>query len=64
MLSTVYPDHNWLPWKFNAVPKHYWREMKNQKQYLEWAGKQLNTKEMSDWYKIKNEVCVYMCHFV
>jgi hypothetical protein len=30
--------------------------MKNQRKFMEWAGKQFNVKEMSDWYKITSNV--------
>jgi hypothetical protein len=37
--------------------------MKNQRKFMDWAAKQLNVAEMTDWYqissqvKIKNEKC-------
>ena len=52
LLSEVYPDYNWLPWKFEMLPKYYWNDMKNVKKFMDWAGKELNVKEMSDWYKV------------
>ena len=58
LLSVVYPDYNWLPWKFSATPKNYWSEPENQRKFIEWAGKQLKIKDMSDWYTKTYEVKV------
>ena len=55
-LQLVYPEHNWLPWQFNTCPPSFWSNTHNQKQFLEWAGKQLKINELSDWYKITNKV--------
>jgi hypothetical protein len=52
MLSTVYPEYEWLPWKFRKSPQNYWNDLKNQQKFMDWAGKQLKVNEMSDWYKI------------
>ena len=56
VLSSVYPEYTWLPWKFTLAPKHFWSEPKNQRWFLEWAGKELKINEMSDWYKVSNKV--------
>ena len=55
-LRSKYPDHDWLPWKFGNVPHHFWADLKNQRKFMDWAGKELNIKEMSDWYKIMYKV--------
>jgi hypothetical protein len=58
LLSAVYPEQEWLPWKFDWISQTYWEDINNQRKFLEWAGKQLNIKEMSDWYKVKTGVRV------
>jgi hypothetical protein len=52
MLQSVYPEHEWLPWKFAEIPHLYWKDVKHQKRFLEWAFKELSLKEMSDWYGV------------
>ncbi len=59
LLSAHFPDYDWLPWKFPAVPNKYWQDSKNQRNFLLWAEKQLKIKEMNDWYKITYEVTNY-----
>ena len=66
LLSQIYPDYNWLPWKFNKGPHNFWADIKNQRKFLEWAGKELRINDMSDWYKITNKVvktCVFLVYF-
>jgi hypothetical protein len=55
LLATVYPNYEWLPWKFDVAPKHYWESLENQRKFLSWAGKQLNIKNMSDWYHVSQK---------
>jgi hypothetical protein len=59
LLSAVYPDYDWLPWKFETTPRNFWESVKNKRKYLDWLGKQLGIKEFADWYKITAKVCIY-----
>jgi hypothetical protein len=52
LLSTVYPEYNWLPWKLKQVSKGFWNNIANQRNFVDWAGSQLQIKEMSDWYEV------------
>ena len=61
LLSTVFPDYNWEPWKFNKIPRNILDDINTQRKFLEWAGKQLNVKEMSDWYKVTYKVYKNQC---
>ncbi len=56
LISTVYSEYKWLPWRFSHVPKGYWEDMKNQRNFMDWVGKQLNYNDMEDWYKVTAEV--------
>jgi hypothetical protein len=56
MLSSVYPDYNWLPWKFTLVPKNFWGDLKNQRKFLDWVAIQLDIKQPSDWYNVTVKV--------
>lgn len=51
-LSEVYPNHEWLPWLFPAVPRDFWTKPANIKKFFAWAATQLKISEPSDWYKI------------
>jgi hypothetical protein len=52
----VYPEYNWLPWKFVSCPKNFWHNVKNQRNFMDWASTQLNVKDMNDWYKVTKKV--------
>jgi hypothetical protein len=54
------PSDNATPWTDKCPPK-YWNDVNNHKKFVDWAAKQLNIKEMSDWYKVSKEV--QMCFF-
>jgi hypothetical protein len=56
LLSVIYPEYNWLPWKFDKSPKFFWGDTKNQRKFMEWASKELKIKEMSDWYQKSHQV--------
>jgi hypothetical protein len=54
VLSDVYPEHDWLPWKFHKqnVPKGFWDNPLNRRKFVECAATELNINEMSDWYNV------------
>jgi hypothetical protein len=58
LLSSTYPEHTWLPWKFRKGTAGYWDDLQNQRKFLDWAAQQLNVNQHSDWFKIKKKVGV------
>lgn len=34
-LQSVYPEHNWVWWKFKTVPHGYWEQKENQKGFFD-----------------------------
>ena len=52
LLSAIYPDYDWLPWKFPKSLKNFWTDVKNQRKFMDWAAKELKIKEMDDWYNV------------
>lgn len=56
LLSAMYPNHNWLPWKWDRCPKKFWDDVNNKKKFLDWAGKQLGINEPKDWSKVTHKV--------
>ena len=55
LVTSIYPNHNWLIWKFKGVPKGTWNNKEFQKEYMEWLGKELGYTTMDHWYKINCE---------
>ena len=56
IITSVYPNYNWLPWRFNSTPKEFWNDTNNVKEYMNWLSERLNIKTMEDWYKVSSEV--------
>lgn len=56
LFPAIYPEYEWLPWRFSYCPKSYWDNEQNVKKFLDWAGKELGVKDISDWSKVPTEV--------
>ena len=57
LVQAVYPEYNWIPWKFQRIPLNYWNNsIENQRKYFDSLAQQLGLKEMSDWYKVHRKV--------
>jgi hypothetical protein len=56
MITTIYPEIEWLPWKFIQVPANYWNNIENHKKYMEWLFDILGYKTIEDWYKITRDI--------
>lgn len=54
-LHTVYPEHKWLPWRFNSISHGFWEKVDNQRIYLDWLFSQLGYSNMDDWYQLTQE---------
>ena len=52
LLKSIYPEYEWLFWKFTPAPQSSWGSKENQLQYMAWLGEQLGYKTKEDWYKI------------
>lgn len=56
MLKTLYPEYNWLPWKFVQVPTSFkWKKQENIKEYCDWLYKTLGFTSNDDWYNLTQE---------
>lgn len=52
LLSTMYPDYDWLIWKFDQVPKNFWHDNKNKRKFFDCVGKQLGINNFQEWQKV------------
>jgi hypothetical protein len=54
-LMSVYPEHNWLFWRFTDTrsPLSFWKDTDNQKKYIEWLRAELKIQNLQDWLTIK-----------
>ncbi len=63
LISSIYPEYEWLPWRFSHVPNGYWDDMKNQRNFMDWVAGKLNFKNREDWYKITKGVINFKLKF-
>ena len=56
LLKSIYPEYDWLPWKFTSTPQNYWNNIENQQKYTKWLKDTLEYKSMEDWYNISYEI--------
>jgi hypothetical protein len=56
LLHGVYPEYDWLPWKFINSPKNMWKDEKTVNKLIDWSGKQLGIKNLSDWNNVSIKV--------
>ena len=53
-LSAIYPDYEWLPWKFSRISSTNDKQ-ENSRKFLESIAPQLNIKALDDWYNVTRE---------
>ena len=52
-LEMLYPEIQWKQWKFQHVSNHFWKDIKNQRDYFQWLSKELSFQRPEDWYRLK-----------
>lgn len=52
LLSTLYPEASWHPWRFHLAPRGLWRDKSVQKQFLLWVEHELGYTQPEDWYQV------------
>lgn len=53
LLQTAYPEHKFEGWRFAVVPRNYWKERENRREFLLHLMKVLGMKGFEDWYQVK-----------
>jgi hypothetical protein len=49
-LFNIYPEYPWQVWRFKKVPKGFWDDVENVREYFEWLGKSFGVTHLDDWY--------------
>lgn len=50
-VMSAFPDHEWLEWKFDSVPRNWWDYQTNQRRFLDWALKdQMKYTDFNQFY--------------
>lgn len=51
-LAAVFPEHDWLEWKFSRLAPRWINDPQNARRCVDWLGKQLGLQSISDWYSV------------
>jgi len=57
-LKSIFPEHHWMPWKFDTIPPHFWSDKGNCLDFMKYLEKKLNITSKEGWYEITRK------HFV
>jgi hypothetical protein len=49
IMQSIYPDVEWLPWKFDRFSKGFWNDPQSQRSFFDWLGRKLGYKDINDW---------------
>ena len=56
MVKSVYPEFPWEPTNFKRTTGNYWKDLDNQRKFLEKFSSDLKFSSWKDWYKISGKV--------
>jgi hypothetical protein len=51
-LKKVYPEHDWVDWKFRKLPHRFWKDKANRRRFFDYVAKQLNITSFEGWYRV------------
>lgn len=54
MLKAVYPEHDWVPWKFKTLPQHVGLDPDVLAQAITFVETEKKVLRPQDWYSISN----------
>jgi hypothetical protein len=48
----VFPEYDWIPWKFRNISRGFFDDVIHQRQYFDWLSEQLQFQSMEEWYDV------------
>ena len=52
ILLTVYPEFDWLPWKFHQLPKFSWKNPELLEKALRFVADKLHLQTVEEWHRV------------
>jgi hypothetical protein len=49
-LQYVYPEYEWHGWFFEILPRNYWKDINNQRKFLDWIESEALIEHKEQWY--------------
>jgi hypothetical protein len=53
----LYPEHTWHIWRFDPVPRNFWKDVHLHAEYFIWMAARLNIKSPNEWNTKNKEDC-------
>ena len=50
----LFPEHRWQGWKFRLVPKGWWKDIENQRAFVDYLKSELGLSTFEDCYQLSN----------
>jgi hypothetical protein len=54
-LCDLYPDSEWQPWRFNAIPRGYWDDGFNKDKFLDYIENRFAISDWNSWEGITGQ---------
>jgi hypothetical protein len=61
VIKSFFPNYKWVEWKFTQPPNNFWKDINNQKCYMDWLYEELEFTKVEDWYKVTKEILYANC---
>jgi hypothetical protein len=52
IIDYVFPEHKWLPWKFEVTPTGFWSEIENRRMFVHWFAEEKGLSRLEQWYEV------------
>jgi hypothetical protein len=56
VLEEYLPNFEWKPWLMEPAPFNFWKDMINQRVYMDWLSEKLAIVHLDNWYKYTNQI--------
>src|SRR5687768_16283264 len=62
LIQSIYPEFHWQLWRFDGVgvPRAFWDDKYNVKEYVEWLTDTLSISHLDEWYSVPTENILHM----
>jgi hypothetical protein len=51
-LKEIFKEYEWLPWKFVPLPKNFFEDPSNRRDYIRWFENMCGIHKPEDWYQV------------
>eukprot|EP01118_Nematostelium_gracile_P008957 TRINITY_DN2995_c0_g1_i2.p1 TRINITY_DN2995_c0_g1~~TRINITY_DN2995_c0_g1_i2.p1 ORF type:complete len:358 (-),score=67.60 TRINITY_DN2995_c0_g1_i2:91-1164(-) len=52
LLTSFYPHHDWIQWKFSRVENKFWTKMRDYRKLIHYLSDSLKINQIEDWYHV------------